>query len=207
MAVGTTNMRKKMVYSRKVFAAISSVFLIYAIGNMTLFITPGVREFVQQYRLVFLCAPLPLISKLLISGIERISHPPKLALLVPIFLLHLLAVFLSVTSLSLHFDTELVYFSCFIVFMNTCQLVFYTLQNYSMLSPVKMFLLLTVTSSVNSFFLPTLLSIFAFPYLQVVFSSLLVSFYINLNICHFMNSLSSKDWPLAVVWVFSRVPV
>lgn len=206
MAVGATNTRKKMAYSRKVFAAISSVFLVYAIGNMTLFITPGVREFVQQYRLVYLCAPLPLISKLFISAVERMSHSPKLSLLIPIFLLHLLAVFLSITSVSLHLDTELVYFSCFVVFMNTCQLVFYTLQNYSILSTFKMLVLLTGTTSINSFFIPTLLSIFAFPYFPVVIMSLLVSFYINFNICHFMNSLSSREWPQAVIWVFSRIP-
>uniref|UniRef100_A0A1I7U876 TPT domain-containing protein n=2 Tax=Caenorhabditis tropicalis TaxID=1561998 RepID=A0A1I7U876_9PELO len=151
MAVGATNIRKKMMYSRKVFAVISSIFLVYAIGNMTLFITPGVREFVQQYRLIYLCAPLPIISKLLLSGVERMSHPPRFSFLIPSFLLHLLAIFLSITSLSLYLDTELVYFSCFVVFINMCQLLLYTLQNYSILSASKMLLLLTVTTSVNSF--------------------------------------------------------
>lgn len=208
MAVGATNTRKKMVYSRKVFSLISVIFLVFAIGNMTLFITPGVREFVQQYHfLVYLCTPLPFISKLLISGVERISQPPNLTFLLPVFILHLLALFLSLTSLSLYFDTEIVYFSCFIVFMNTCQLVFYTLQNYSILSASRMFILQVVTSTVNSFLLPIFLSIFVFPYLPVIFFSLLVSFYINFNLCYFMNSLSSSDWPLAVVSVFSHIPV
>lgn len=208
MAVGVTNTRKKMVYSRKVFSVISFIFLVFAIGNMTLFITPGVREFVQQYNfLVYLCTPLPIISKIIISGVERLSHPPNLYMLLPAFILHLLAIFLSMTSLSLYFDTEIVYFSCFVIFMNTCQLVFYTLQNYSILSASRMFLLLAVTSTLNSFFLPIFLSIFVFPYLPVVLLALLVSFYINFNICHFMSNLSSSDWPLAVVWVSSRVPV
>ncbi|UMM36877.1 hypothetical protein L5515_008845 [Caenorhabditis briggsae] len=44
MAVGATNTRKIMVYSRKVFSVVSCIFLAYALGNMTLFITPGVRE-------------------------------------------------------------------------------------------------------------------------------------------------------------------
>lgn len=210
MAVGATNTRKKMIYSRKVFSVISTIFLIFAIGNMTLFITPGVREFVQQHQeLVYLCTPLPLISKLVISGVERTStsHLPKLAFLIPVFILHLLAIFLSATSLSLFFDTEILYFSSFVIFMNTCQLVFYTFQNYSILSASKMFVLLIVTTVVNSLFLPTLLSIFVFPFIPVVVVSFLMSYYININIFYFMDSLSSKDWPLAVIWMFSRLPV
>ncbi|CAO4380675.1 unnamed protein product [Caenorhabditis nigoni] len=208
MAVGATNTRKIMVYSRKVFSVVSCIFLAYAIGNMTLFITPGVREFVQQYHfLVYLCTPLPLISKVLISGVERLSHPPKLPLLYFVFILHLLAIFLSFTSLSLFFDTEIIYFSCFIIFMNIILLVFYTLQNSSVLSSARMFILLAVTTSVNSVLLPTFLSIFVFPYLPVIFISLLVTFYINCNICHFTNSLSSRDWPIAVVWILSRLPL
>ncbi|KAF1750811.1 hypothetical protein GCK72_017362 [Caenorhabditis remanei] len=130
MAVGAMNTRKKMIYSRKVFAVISAIFLIFAIGNMTLFITPGVREFVQQYRiLVYLCTPLPIVSKLLITFVERISsiNRPSL-LLIPVFILHLLAIFLSFTALSLFFDTEIVYFSCFIIFMNTSSYI--TRKNY-----------------------------------------------------------------------------
>lgn len=208
MAVGATNTRKKIVYSRKVFSAMSCISLAFAMGNMTLFITPGVREFVQQYHfLVYLCTPLPLISKFMILSVERLSHPPKITFMFPVFILHLLAIFLCVTSMSLYFDTEIVYFSCFVIFMNTCQLVFYTLQNYSLLSSSQMFFLLLVTSSVNSFLLPIFLSIFVFPYLPVVIVSLIVSFYINFNINFFMNNLSSKDWPLAVIWVLSRVPV
>ncbi|CAR99636.1 Protein CBG27213 [Caenorhabditis briggsae] len=208
MAVGATNTRKIMVYSRKVFSVVSCIFLAYALGNMTLFITPGVREFVQQYHfLVYLCTPLPLISKILISGIERLSHPPKLPLLYLVFILHLLAIFLSFTSLSLFFDTEIAYFSCFIIFMNLILLVFYTLQNSSVLSAPRMFLLLIVITSVNSVLLPTFLSIFVFPYIPVIVISLLVTFYINFNICHFTNSLSSRDWPIAAVWIFSRLPL
>ncbi|EFO92833.1 hypothetical protein CRE_18217 [Caenorhabditis remanei] len=178
-------------------------------GNMTLFITPGVREFVQQYRiLVYLCTPLPIVSKLLITFVERISsiNRPSL-LLIPVFILHLLAIFLSFTALSLFFDTEIVYFSCFIIFMNTCELIFYTLQNYSIFSSSRMLLLLIITSLINTFLLPTFLSIFAFPYVPVFVVSLIVSFYINFHICHFMDKLGPKDWPQAVVWMFSRIPV
>lgn len=167
MAVGATNTRKKMEYSRKVLATISTIFLVFAIGNMTLYITPGVREFVQQYRLVYLCAPLPLLSKLLLTVIPSQAPP----LFIPVFLLHLLSIFLSFTSISLHFDTEIVYFSCFIIFMNTLQLVFYTLQNYSILSNFRMFLVLIATSSLNSLILPMFLSIFALPYIAVTFFS------------------------------------
>lgn len=208
MAVGATNTKKKMIYSRKIFAVVSVIFLIYAIGNMTLFITPGVREFVQQFKIfLYLCVPLPIISKILISGVERVSHPPKLHLIIPVFLVHLLAIFLSATTLSLTFDTELVYFSCFIIFMNTGQLVFYTLQNYLVLTPLKMLILLIATSSLNSIFLQILLSIFVFPYFEVVTLSTIISFYIHFNNAFFMNHLSSCDWPVATVWIFSRVPV
>lgn len=34
MAVGATNTKKKMIYSRKIFAVVSVIFLIYAIGKI-----------------------------------------------------------------------------------------------------------------------------------------------------------------------------
>ncbi|CAI2354118.1 unnamed protein product [Caenorhabditis sp. 36 PRJEB53466] len=155
MAVAATNKRKRRAYARKVYALLTIVFAVYAIGNMVLFITPGVREFIQQYRLVYIFAPLPIVSRLLISSAQ--FHP---LLLIPSFLLHLLAIFLSATSISLTFDTELFYFSCFTIFLNLTHLVLYTLQNCCSLSSLpKTLAFLAVSSSANAFFLQILLVI------------------------------------------------
>lgn len=176
-------------------------------GSMMLFITPGVREFVQQYHLIYIFLPLPVVSKILISVVEGFRHPPSPLLIFPTFLIHLLAIFLSFACFSLNFDTEIVYFSCFVICGNFFQLILYSFQNMYYFPPITMFVFLIVTSVSGSFFLQIALSIFDFPFFEISAISVLVSMYININIQLFMNSFSSGDWLLATVNVFTKIPV
>uniref|UniRef100_A0A8R1E0I7 Uncharacterized protein n=1 Tax=Caenorhabditis japonica TaxID=281687 RepID=A0A8R1E0I7_CAEJA len=207
-SVETANTRKKMRYLRKVFAVLALIFLIYAGACMTLFITPGVREFVQQHHSIFyLCVSLPIVSTLLNSFLKRLNFKNALLAAFVGFSLHLLSIFLAFTTISLFFDTEILYFSCFTVFLNLLILVLYTFQSYKFLTPLQMLVLLIAATAPNVLFVELFLAIFDFPYIHVALISLIMTFYIFANLRFFMKNLNSREWPMAIYYVFTRVPL
>ncbi|CAD6186700.1 unnamed protein product [Caenorhabditis auriculariae] len=112
VAVCHQNLRRRMVYRRFLYAVLAAQCLVVALVTSVLFMTPGVRAFVQQHQEIFLmCLAAPIASGLIMRKFRRVPF-----LSIVFHLLHTAALTLFSAGVTAYFDMEVLYLSAFINF-------------------------------------------------------------------------------------------
>ncbi|CAI5451707.1 unnamed protein product [Caenorhabditis angaria] len=156
------------------------IFAIMGFINFCLFITIGVREYVQQYPMIYsLCLMSPVISTIIIKSING----PILVKILS-FLAHLTAIFLFFTSIGLSYDIELFYVFHFTTSLNCLYAFLYSIQPKYHLNPKEMAIFSIISSIINASFVQLFLSFYDFPWISAIIGSSAIFIYISYNI-HF----------------------
>ncbi|KAK6758420.1 hypothetical protein RB195_015937 [Necator americanus] len=173
------------------------------LASFILFMTPGVRPFVQHYTSTTCTTALALIVSFFCLR-HAANHAPRLAGLS--FFLFTLVLALTCAVATTYFGTEMVYTVCsmngFVFLIHTVYCI-QTLRSLHFIPSAIFTVFLVLT---QAWFLELFLMFINFDYLSHVLLSTATCVYVHWNIGYFSQILTCKETVLACVSVFISFP-
>ncbi|KAJ1366314.1 hypothetical protein KIN20_026945 [Parelaphostrongylus tenuis] len=201
--VAKSSVRIRMAFLRNVYFVLAIQQFFIATVSFALFITPGVRPFVQYYSLtIWLTMMLLLLSAFFLRQV--VHHWRRWCHLMFVVFTIVLAVACSVVAA--YFDTQLVHVVCTI---NGCIFLTYTI--YCMQTRWSLRLLWSVIvivciATLISYFLQIFKLFSTIDYLLHILISSTFCLYSQWNIDYFTHFLNYREMTLACVNVFGAFP-
>ncbi|CAJ0588824.1 unnamed protein product [Cylicocyclus nassatus] len=203
VCVARSPIHVRMRYLRKVYFILALQQFLLGTTSFMLFMTSGVRPFVQNFNsVIWSTAVLLIISFFCLR--HAANHAPRLAGLA--FFLFSLVLALTCTVVTAYMDTEFLYTLCFMngfVFLFHC---IYCVQTVRPLQFKPSSLFTILLSLVEAWFLDSLLMKLNFDYISHVVISSVICIYVHWNILYFSHMLTTEEVIQACIKVFVSLP-